>query len=153
MTYSDAIDIEASPEAVFAVVADLPAMGRLSPENTGGEWMGAASGPTLGAKFKGTNRRDSEKWTTTARVTRFEPPTSFGFEVTFGPFRVAHWGYEIQSTPHGCRVVETWKDRRNWLVRRPDKKKGFDRALFTRESIRTTLERLKTTCETSTSAG
>jgi hypothetical protein len=74
------------------------------------------------------------------------------FEVTFGPFRVAHWGYEIESTLAGCRVVESWKDRRNWLVRRSDKKKGFDRAEYTKESIRTTLERLKTTCEAASAA-
>ncbi|MFZ1062874.1 MAG: SRPBCC family protein [Acidimicrobiales bacterium] len=153
MTYSDAIDIAAKPEVVFATIADLPSMGRLSPENTGGEWMGGATGPGIGAKFKGTNRRESERWSTTARITRYEPPTSFVFEVTFGPLRVAHWGYEIQPTPGGCRVVESWQDRRNWLVRRPDKKKGFDRAQFTKESIRTTLERLKATCEASSSAG
>jgi hypothetical protein len=153
MTYSDSIDVEASPEVVFATIADLPAMGKLSPENTGGEWMGTATGPGIGVRFKGTNRRHDEKWSTTARITRYDPPTTFVFEVTFGPFRVAHWGYEIQSTPNGCRVVETWKDRRNWLVRRPDSKKGFDRAEYTKESIRTTLERLKKTCETSKDAG
>jgi hypothetical protein len=153
VTYSDSIDIEASPELVFATIADLPAMGRLSPENTGGEWMGGANGPAIGAKFKGTNRRDGEKWSTISRVTRYEPPSSFVFEVTFGPFRVARWSYEIQTTPHGCRVVESWKDQRNRLVRRPDKKKGFDRAQFNKESIRTTLERLKTTCETPRSVG
>jgi len=48
--------------------------------------------------------------------------------------------------------VESWKDRRNWLVRRSDKKKGFDRAEYTKESIRTTLERLKTTCEAASAA-
>jgi hypothetical protein len=153
MTYSDSIDIEASPDLVFATVTDLPAMGSLSPENTGGEWMGTATGPAIGAKFKGTNRRDSEKWSTVARVTRYDPPTVFAFEVTFGPFRVAHWAYEIQATPYGCRVVETWKDRRNWIARRPDKKKQFNRSEFTKESIRTTLERLKKVCETPGSAG
>ena len=152
MTYSDSIDIAASPETVYATITDLPAMGRLSPENTGGEWMGTATGPGIGAKFKGTNRRDNDRWSTTARITRYEPPTSFVFEVTFGPFRVAHWGYEIQATPGGCRVVESWKDRRNGLVRRSDKKKDFDRAEFTKESIRTTLERLKSMCETSSDA-
>lgn len=153
MTYSDSIDIEASPEVVFATISNLPEMGRLSPENTGGAWMGSASGPGIGAKFRGTNQRESDTWSTTARITRYEPPTTFVFEVTFGPFRVAHWGYEIQATPAGCRVVETWRDRRNWLVRRPDAKNGFDRAQFTKESIRTTLERLKKHCESTGSAG
>jgi hypothetical protein len=149
LTYSDSIDIEAPAQRVFDVVTDLPAMGRLSLENTGGEWLGSVRGPGIGAKFKGTNARGADRWATTARITRFEPPAYFSFEVTYGPFRVAHWRYEIESTPSGCRVVETWKDRRNWLVRRPDKKKGFDRADFTKVSIRTTLERLKSMCESS----
>jgi hypothetical protein len=43
MSYSDSIDIECAPEEVFKVVTDLPNMGRLSPENTGGEWIGGAT--------------------------------------------------------------------------------------------------------------
>ncbi len=149
MTYSDSIDIEASPQIVFDVIANLPEMGRLSPENTGGTWMGAATAPALGAKFKGTNARESEIWSTTARITKFDPPHNFGFEVTFGPFKVSRWHYEITTTPTGCRVVESWTDRRSALARRPDKKKGFDRAAFTKDSIRTTLTRLKEVCEES----
>jgi hypothetical protein len=149
VTYSDSIDIEANAQRVFDVVTDLPSMGRLSLENTGGSWIGTATGPGVGVKFKGTNARGQDRWATTARITRFEPPRNFTFDVTFGPFRVARWRYEIEPTLSGCRVVETWKDRRNWLARRPDKKKGFDRAEFTKLSIRTTLERLKDVCESS----
>ena len=68
MDYSDSIEIAASPEAVFATLSNLPEMGRLSPENTGGEWLGGATGPALGAKFKGTNARGSDTWSTTVRV-------------------------------------------------------------------------------------
>jgi len=33
------IEIHASPEAVYALVSDLPRMGEWSPENIGGEWQ------------------------------------------------------------------------------------------------------------------
>ena len=39
------IDIQASPEAVYDLISDLPRMGEWSPENIGGEWQdGAAAG-------------------------------------------------------------------------------------------------------------
>jgi hypothetical protein len=147
MSYSDCIDIECSPEAVFAVVTDLPRMDRLSPENTGGEWIGGAAGPKVGAKFKGTNARDKDAWNTIAKVVIYEPPHQFAFNVTFKVFNIARWEFAIESAPGGCRVTETWTDRRNALVRKQGDSDGFNRAEFTKESIRTTLERLKKFCE------
>lgn len=152
MDYSDSIEIAAAAQDVFEVISDLPAMGRLSPENTGGEWLGGATRPALGAKFKGSNARDGATWSTTARVTTFEPPSRFAFNVTYGPFRVAKWEYIIEPTLEGCRVIEGWTEQRNAFVRRADKKDGFDRAEFTKESIRSTLTALKAICEASTNA-
>ena len=39
------IEINASPEAVYDLVSDLPRMGEWSPENIGGEWQGRRQGP------------------------------------------------------------------------------------------------------------
>jgi hypothetical protein len=147
MDYSDSIEIAANSEVVFATISNLPEMGRLSPENTGGDWLGGATGPGLGAKFKGTNARGGDAWTTTVRVSAFEPPSKFAFDVTYGPFHVSKWEYSVEPTPNGCRVIEGWSERRNAWVRRSDKKNGFNRAEYTKTSIRTTLEKLKETCE------
>jgi hypothetical protein len=147
MSYSDSIDIECSPEAAFAVITDLPRMDRLSPENTGGEWIGGATGPKVGAKFKGTNARDRSSWYTIAKVVAYDPPRSFGFTVTYKVFKIARWEYSVEPAPGGCRVTETWTDRRNALVRKQGDADGFIRAEYTKDSIRTTLERLKQFCE------
>lgn len=147
MDYSDSIDIAASPEVVFATIVNLPEMGRLSPENTGGQWLSPSTGPALGARFKGTNARGGSTWSTTARVTTYESSSHFSFHVTYGPFRVAKWEYVIEPTPQGCRVIEGWSEQRNALVRRSDKKSGFDRVEYTKISIRTTLASLKAICE------
>lgn len=149
MDYSDSIDIAVAPATAFAAVTDLCAMGRFSPENTGGEWVDGAKGPALGASFKGNNARDSSSWTTVAKVTSYEPPTSFAFEVTFKVFKIARWEYSIEATPTGCRVIESWTDRRNALMRRSGDSDGFTRAEFTKDSIRTTLEQLKRELEAS----
>jgi hypothetical protein len=147
MSYSDSIDIENTPEEVFAVIADLPAMGRLSPENTGGEWINGATGPRLGARFKGENARAGDSWSTIAKVKVYDPPTSFVFDVSWHRLAIARWDYRVEVAPGGCRVTETWTDRRNSLVRRQGDSDGFVRAEFTKDSIRETLERLKRLCE------
>ena len=48
-------EINASPETVFAMVSDLTRMGEWSPENQGGQWVKGATGPAVGAQFKGRN--------------------------------------------------------------------------------------------------
>ena len=43
---SRSIDVDAPPARVWDLVSDLPGMGRLSPENAGGSWLGGATGPS-----------------------------------------------------------------------------------------------------------
>jgi hypothetical protein len=148
MSYSDSIDIATSPEAVFAVITDLPRMNRLSPENTGGEWINGATGPKVGAKLKGTNARDKDSWFTIATVSDYDPPRKFAFNIKFKIFNIARWEFDVEPTSEGCRVTEKWTDRRNSVVRKQGDSDDFNRADFTKESIRTTLERLKDLCET-----
>lgn len=148
MDYSDAIEIDASPEMVFSVLSDLPGMGRLSPENTGGKWLGSATGPREGAKFLGENQHEGQgdTWTTIATVKKFDPPSCFIFDITWKRFPISRWEFCVEPTPTGCRVIEKWEDRRNWLIRRHGDKE-FSRADYTKKSIRTTLEQLKAYCE------
>jgi hypothetical protein len=151
MSYSDSIDIEASSEDVFNVVTDLPHMDRLSPENTGGTWINGATSAKVGAKFKGTNTRAGDSWSTVAKVSTYNPPNRFVFNVTYKIFNIARWEFVIEDIPGGCRVTETWTDRRNSLLRKQGDSDGFSREQFSKESIRTTLERLKKLCETPSS--
>jgi Polyketide cyclase / dehydrase and lipid transport len=145
--YSDYIDIASSATWVFALVSDLPGMSRLSPENKGGYWLDGATGPSLGARFKGLNQHRDFEWSTTSTITAFEPPSIFGFRVTYGPLQIADWKFVITSTPRGCRVTESWTDLRSDLLKRDDRRNDYDRAVFTRESIRTTLVRLRDLAE------
>ena len=149
MDYSDSIEIAVAPEVAFAAIADLSRMGQRSPENTGGEWLAPASGPALGAKFKGTNTHGEVTWTTTAVVSVYEPPRRFVFDVKFGFVRISRWEFVIEATESGCRVVEKWRDQRNFIIRRRGDKDGFRRSDFTKLSIRTTLENLQRELELS----
>lgn len=144
--------IEAAPEAVYALVSDLPRMGEWSPENTGGRWLGGAAAPAVGARFKGTNRNGARRWSTTCTVVEATPGEAFAFDVAAAGLAVARWRYRITPSGTGCDVTETWTDRRNKLM---DVLGGLgsgvtDRRTFTESSMRTTLERLKEAAEAHT---
>ena len=146
---SRSTEVAAPPERVWALVSDLPRMGELSPENTGGRWLGGATGPVPGARFRGKNRRGARRWSTSVRVTRCEPPRSFAFDVTSGGLGVATWAYEVEPTAGGCRVTETWTDRRGPLMRAIGAAVSGvkDREEFSASSIEQTLDRVKAAAE------
>jgi hypothetical protein len=107
--------IRAKAAELYDLVSDLPRMGEWSPENTGGRWVKGASGPVVGAHFKGTNRSGRFRWSTDVVVTVAKPGEKFGFDVTLGPFKVANWDYHFEQAggPDGAtKVVETWTDHR-----------------------------------------
>ena len=143
--------IDAAPERIYALVSDLPRMGEWSPENTGGKWVGGATGPAVGAKFKGTNRKGIARWSTTCTIVEATPGKAIAWDVTTGPFAVARWGYSIAPSADGCEVTETWEDHRAPLAKTVT---GLalavkDRAAHNEAGMRTTLERLKAAAEAS----
>jgi Polyketide cyclase / dehydrase and lipid transport len=149
MSYSDSIDIECTLDEAFAIISDLPAMGRLSPENDGGRWLEPSTGPRVGAKFEGANTRAGDQWSTIAKVKVYDPPNRFMFDIAWHHIPIARWEYTIEVAPGGCRVTETWTDKRNALFRKQGDTNGFVRAEFTKDSIRQTLAKLKDQCESS----
>ena len=50
-----------------------------SPETYSATWIDGATGPEVGARFKGKNKRRLFKWTSTVRVTECEPGRTFEF--------------------------------------------------------------------------
>ncbi len=150
MTLSRTVQVQAPAERVWGLVSDLPRMGDLSPENAGGTWRRGASGPAVGARFRGANRSGRRRWSTDALVTRCEPGSTFAFVVTFAGLQVAEWSYDVmQVDASSCTVTETWTDRRGALM------KGLgglatgvgDRATFTETSIAHTLAAVKAVAE------
>jgi uncharacterized protein YndB with AHSA1/START domain len=110
-------DIAAPAEKVWGLVTDLPRMGEWSPENRGGKWVKGATGPALGSIFKGNNKNGVRRWSTTVTVIECVPAKVFEFAVTFGPLEVANWRYEFEDTEAGCRVTESWQDKRkSWFA-------------------------------------
>jgi len=101
------IEIHASPEAVYDLVADLPRMGEWSPENIGGEWQGGGSG-TVGDRFLGHNRAGERTWSAPVMVTQAERGRCFAFVIgpDDGPY--VRWTYRLEPSGAGTRVTEVW---------------------------------------------
>jgi Polyketide cyclase / dehydrase and lipid transport len=150
MTYptAESRDIAAPAEKLWSLVSDLPRMGEWSPENAGGKWVKGATGPALGARFKGVNKNGLRRWSTTVTVVACEPDKVFEFAVTAGPLGVANWRYEFEDTASGgCRVTESWVDHRTAWFATMAKVMGEHSADTAHEQMAATLQNLAAAAE------
>ena len=141
--------IAASPEELYEIVTDVSAMGRLSPECTGGRWLDGANGPAVTARFKGTNQRGRARWSTTNTVVAAEPGKVFAFETKQSGYR---WRFHFEADGDGTVVTES---------REPFRSRPFVAKIFSalvlggveghdqemRDGMAATLERLRAVAE------
>jgi uncharacterized protein YndB with AHSA1/START domain len=150
---SVSMDINAPAERIYALVADLPSMGKWSPEATGGKWLDGATEAKPGVRFRGTNRNGLFFWTTVCTITSAEPGRNIEWVTkAIGFLQGALWRYDfVPNGNGGTTVTESTQDRRGWLLRAtaPFTVGVKDRASRNRMSMQTTLERLKEAVEAS----
>ena len=141
--------IAAPAASVWEMVSDLPRMGEWSNENVGGRWIGEPSAAVTGAVFKGENRNGIHRWSTKVRVVEAVPGETFRFEVTALGLPVSMWSYDFEETADGCRVTESWTDRRPaWFAPLARIATGVaDRSEHTRAGMAHTLDRLARAAE------
>jgi hypothetical protein len=141
--------IGAPPERIYDIVTDVAQMGRLSPECTGGRWLDGATGPAVGARFKGSNKRGIARWSTTNNVVEADPGKAFSFETQQSG---ARWTYRMEPDGDGTLVTES----RALYKERPLVAKMFTRFALggpdshedeLRDGMRATLGRLKSVAE------
>ena len=142
------VTIAAAPDAVYALITDLPTLAELAEETTAMTWRkGGACTP--GAVFTGQNSNGGKTWTTTCTVTDAEPARAFAFDVKSLVIPVAHWRYDIAAADGGCTVTErTWDKRPGWFKGIAGMATGIkDRDSANADHIRMTLQRLKAKAE------
>ena len=105
-------EFSASPDKVWALVTDLPRMGEWSPENQGGKWAKGATGPAVGAIFKGRNKNGKKAWGTNVVVNACDAPKKFSFGLMVFGKNWCDWVYEIEPSSAGSRVTHSWIDHR-----------------------------------------
>ena len=137
-------EIAAPVHTVWSLVTDLPRMGEWSPENQGGEWLHGATGPAVGAEFKGRNANGKRSWSTKVKVTECDAPRKFVFALMVGRSNWCDWVYEVEPTATGTRVTHSWVDHRSKFVSRLGKVLSgvADRESHNRANMEVTLDNL-----------
>lgn len=88
--------IDASPDRVWPVVSDINTPAAFSDEFVGAEWIDA--GPSMGATFRGHNRRDDfGDWEVLCTVTACEPDSVFEWTVGDLDDKVSKWRFDIAA--------------------------------------------------------
>ncbi|MBX7451715.1 SRPBCC family protein [Mycolicibacterium sp. 3033] len=143
------VTMTASAEQIWEVITDIRNIGRYSPETFEAEWLDGATGPTLGAKFRGHVRRNEigPVYWTTCRVTACEPGREFGFEVLVGDRAVNNWHYRLRPAQGSTDVTESFHLNASPLVSLYSIFGGQLRRRRNLRDMRKTLARIKAVVE------
>jgi uncharacterized protein YndB with AHSA1/START domain len=149
-TVASAIDIDAPPAQVYALVSDVTRTGEWSPECVSCRWLGGEDRALEGARYRGRSRNGWRRWSTTSTIRVARPEAELTWDVTYLGRPVARWSYHLAPRDGGgTRLTESVDDRRErWLqVMSPWITGSRDRAARNARTIGTTLERIKAIAE------
>jgi uncharacterized protein YndB with AHSA1/START domain len=151
---SAVVTVQAPPQVVYDVVTDVRRIPEWSPECTAARWIGGASGPEVGARFEGRNRRGLARWRTRPRVVAARRPHEFAFVMGLPVFGdLTRWRYEIEpgEEPGTSRVTESFamvRDLPAVLLLMERTVMGVpDREADLQANIETSLQRLRDVVE------
>jgi hypothetical protein len=139
--------VDAPPEVLWALVTDITRMGEWSPETHHARWLGGATGPAVGARFQGYNRRPwLQRWSTRPRVRVCDEPRDFQFALGLGHHDFVRWRYQLRPEAGGTRITESF-DQRGYALYGLLRPRRRERQLV--DGMRVTLRRLKAAAERS----
>ena len=153
MTDSVTVHMQATPDQVWDLLSDVTKIGRYSPETFEAEWIDGATGPAIGAKFRGHLKRNGigPIYWTHCIVTVADPGREFTFGVTpKGDKPLSFWGYRLEAAGDGTDVTETFELEPVLFLRVYWALMGWSRGKTNRNGMRTTLERIKAEVEAPT---
>jgi hypothetical protein len=136
------IHIEAPPEKVYAMISYVTRMGEWSPETHTCEWIEGATGPAVGARFKGSNKRGILRWSTKPTVTVADPGKEFAFDVG----KDTRWSYTFAPKDGGTDLTESFEALRYLLIFKiltPPKR----RKRQLQDNVEQTVQRIKQAAE------
>lgn len=143
------VHMDASPEAVWRLVSDVTQIGRYSPETFEAEWIDGATGPSVGAKFRGHVKRNGKGpvYWTTCTVLESVPGEVFSFGVGPGRKPINVWTYRLAPAGGGTDVTESFQLAETVPLRLYWAILGRFRGRTNSEGMRTTLQRIKAQVE------
>lgn len=149
MQGSVTVHMAAPPERIWDLLSDVTRIGRYSPETFEAEWLDGATGPAVGARFRGhvkRNGRGPTYWTT-CTVVASEPGHEFAFGVGPAKRPVNTWRYHLEPTGDGTDVTESFQLADALGLRVYWTLFGWARGRTNREGMQRTLERIRAEVE------
>ena len=144
------VSMNADPETIWSLLSDVTRIGSFSPETFEAEWIEGATGPAVGARFRGHVKRNGigPIYWTTCEVTESEPGRVFAFHVLTGRRPTNTWKYELAPTPDGTTdVTESFQLAPVLPLRIYWTLAGWARGRTNERGMRQTLERVKAQVE------
>jgi uncharacterized protein YndB with AHSA1/START domain len=143
------VHMDAPPDQIWDLVSDVTKIGRYSPETFEAEWLEGASGPAVGATFRGHVKRNGKGPTywTTCTVRECDPGRVFSFGVGPSDKPLNIWRYQLEPSGEGTDVTESFQLAQTASLRLYWAVLGWARGRTNREGMRTTLERIKAEVE------
>src|SRR3954452_8870405 len=143
------VHMNAAPDTIWDLVSDVTRIGSYSPETFEAEWLDGATGPAVGAKFRGHVKRNGRGpiyWTTCV-VTVCEPGKEFAFGVGEADPPLNVWSYRLEAAGEGTDVTESFALAQTAPLRLYWALLGWARGRTNRNGMRTTLERIRAEVE------
>lgn len=143
------VHMKAPPERVWELVSDVTRIGRYSPETFEAEWLDGATGPVVGARFRGHVKRNGKGpvYWTACTVRECVPGRIFAFGVGSADDPLNVWTYDLAPAGGGTDVTESFQLAGKWFLRLYWALLGWARGPTNRDGMRATLERIKAEVE------
>jgi hypothetical protein len=109
---TDTVDrwIDASPQALYDLVADVTRTPELTPDIVRVEWLDGATGPAVGARFKAINSAGrGPKWSNKPVITTLDPGREIAWSRTEVIGGTLEWRYRFEPEGTGTRVTESYE--------------------------------------------
>ncbi len=104
------VTVNAPVDAVWRVVSDVTRTGEWSHECRTVDWVGEATGPAVGVRFRGGNRALWWRWTRSNEITELEPGRLIAWRTI--PTRrfpdSTEWRVGLEPVETGTRIVQTY---------------------------------------------
>jgi len=101
--------IEAPPEVLYDILSDVTRTPERTPDIVRCEWIGGATGPAVGARFKAINKQGrGPNWSNKPVVTVADPGREFTFTRTEPFGGTIEWKHVLTAEGTGTRVTESY---------------------------------------------
>lgn len=141
--------MDAPADRIWALLSDVTKIGLYSPETFEAQWLDGATGPAVGARFRGHVKRNGRGpiYWTQCSVKASEPGREFTFAVEAGGKAVNTWSYKLEPAGGGTDVTESFELSPTPLMQIYWALFGWTRGKTNERGMRQTLERIKTQVE------